>query len=174
MRWADVLEDRLYSIENVVCSLSLLVMLVTVTLGVCIRVFDLPVPNVAEWAMAAMSPLAFVGSAMCARRREHISVDLIDQLRSPRVRRLAGALVALLMLAFSAIYAWLGWGLFQDARMTGERWLDMGTPLYVPIFFFFAGMACMAVHGACDVLRVFRMKDFAAPRAAARHSETAP
>lgn len=173
MRWMDRLEDRLYAIENLVCSLSLLVMLVTVALGVCIRIFDWPVPNVAEWAMAAMSPLAFVGSAMCARRREHISVDIIEQVRSVRVRRLAAMLVAVLMLAFSAIYAWLGWGLFEDARQTGERWLDMGTPLYVPIFFFFAGMACMAVHGVCDVLRVCRGDGIGPAHDHAQHPETA-
>ncbi|MHA3904043.1 TRAP transporter small permease [Castellaniella sp. WN] len=173
MRWTNALEDRLYAIENLVCSLSLLVMLATVALGVCIRVFDWPVPNVAEWAMAAMSPLAFVGSAMCARRREHISVDVIEQVRSPLVRRLAAMVVALLMLVFSAIYAWLGWGLFEDARLTGERWLDMGTPLYVPIFFFFAGMVCMAVHGVCDVLRVFRRGGVGPAQDRARQPESA-
>lgn len=149
-------EKRLYSLENAICSLCLLIMLLTVSLGVCVRVFNWPLPNVAEWALAAMSPLAFVGSAMCAHKRAHIAVDIIEQLPFRGVQRMADVLVALLMFAFAAIYAWLGWSLFQDALLTGERWLDMGTPLFVPIFFFFAGMACMAFHGLCDILRALR------------------
>lgn len=156
--WANTFEKRLYSIENFVCAVSLLVMLVTVAFGVCIRFFDLPIPNVAEWALVAMSPLTFVGSAMCSRMGMHISVDVIEQARSELLKRVAHLIVAMLMLLFSAIYAWLGWTLLDDALYTGERLLDMGTPLYVPVFFFFLGMVFMAIHGLFDLVRSFRFK----------------
>ncbi|SHI27578.1 TRAP transporter small permease [Pollutimonas bauzanensis] len=151
--WTAAFEKRLYSIENFVCSISLLVMLFTVAFGVCIRFFDLPVANVAEWAIVAMSPLTFVGSAMCSRMQMHISVDFIEQARSVLLRRAAHLVVAILMLAFSVIYAWLGWSLFDDAMLSNERMLDMGTPLYIPAFFFFAGMVFMAMHGLFDLAR---------------------
>ncbi|MBV6273664.1 TRAP transporter small permease subunit [Alcaligenaceae bacterium CGII-47] len=154
--WATAFERRLYSIENFVCSASLLVMLVTVTVGVCIRFFDLPIPNVAEWAIVAMSPLTFVGAAMCSRMKMHISVDFIEQARSKLLKWTAHFIVATLMLGFSVIYAWLGWSLFEDAMRSGENLLDMGTPLYVPIFFFFAGMVAMGIHGLLDLARCVR------------------
>lgn len=161
--WANTFENRLYSIENFVCAISLLVMLATVAFGVCIRFFDLPIPNVAEWAIVAMSPLTFVGSAMCSRMRMHISVDFIEQARSELLKRAAHLIVAVLMLAFSAIYAWLGWTLLEDAVFTGERLLDMGTPLYVPVFFFFLGMVFMVIHGLFDLSRSIRFKQTPAP-----------
>jgi TRAP-type C4-dicarboxylate transport system permease small subunit len=147
------LEDRLYFVEKWICALSLLVMLIAVSFGVCIRFFTLPIPNVGEWAVVAMSPLTFVGAAMCSRMGQHISVDFIDQARSPLVRRLAHIIVALLMVVFASIYAWLGWILLQDVIFTGERLLDMGTPLYVPIFFLFLGMVLMIVHSAFELAR---------------------
>ncbi len=154
-KWLSSIESRLYFFENAVCSLSLIVMLLTVTLGACVRIFNWPIPNVAEWALVAMSPLTFVGSAMCTRVGAHISVDIIDQISSRLIRRLAQTLVAVLTLAFSIIYAWLGWSLFEDALSTKERWLDMGTPIFIPVFFFFAGMVCMAIHGFCNIFRQF-------------------
>lgn len=154
-RWVNAFEQRLYRIESWVCSLCLIIMLLTVFLGVCVRVFNWPIPNVAEWALAAMSPLTFVGSAMCARKRAHIAIDVIDQLPFPWLLRVSNIFVAFLMFAFAVIYAWLGWGLLEDALLTRERWLDMGTPLYIPISFFFAGMVCMAFHGLCDLFRQF-------------------
>ncbi|MFW7341640.1 TRAP transporter small permease subunit [Pollutimonas sp. H1-120] len=160
--WTNTFENRLYSLESVVCAASLLVMLAAVAFGVCIRFFDLPIPNVAEWAIVAMSPLTFVGSAMCSRMQMHISVDFIEQARSEPIKRAAHLIVAILMLVFSAIYAWLGWSLFEDAMLTGERLLDMGTPLYVPACFFFIGMVFMAAHSIFDLARFICLKRTAA------------
>ena len=150
----DSLEHRLYSLEKLLCSVCLLIMLFTVVLSVLVRTFNWPIPNVAEWALAAMSPLAFVGCAMCAKKRVHIAVDVIEQINKRWVKRLSDLLIAISMFAFAVVYAWLGWSLFEDAVYTGERWLDMGTPIYVPIFFFAAGMAAMAFHGLCDLCRL--------------------
>lgn len=150
----DSLEERLYSLERLICAVCLLVMLSTVVLSVLVRTFNWPIPNVGEWALAAMSPLAFVGAAMCAKKRAHIAVDVIEQINKLWVKRLSDFLIALSMFAFAVVYAWLGWSLFEDAVYTGERWLDMGTPIYVPIFFFAAGMAAMAFHGLCDLCRL--------------------
>lgn len=150
-------EQKLYAIEQTICSLSLLIMLFTVAFGVCIRFFDLPIPNVAEWALVAMSPLAFVGAAMCSYMRSHIAVDLIEQLNIPALHLLTHFVVALLMTAFAVLYAWLGWILLADVITTGERLLDMGTPLYVPIFFLFAGMVLMSFHSIFELLRATKL-----------------
>lgn len=154
IQWLGRLEERLYSIERLICSACLLIMLSTVVISVLVRTFNWPIPNIAEWALAAMSPLAFVGSAMCAKKRAHIAVDIIEQINNIWVQRLSDLLIAISMFTFALVYAWLGWRLFQDALHTGERWLDMGTPIFVPIFFFAAGMAVMAFHGLCDLCRI--------------------
>lgn len=151
--WLDRTEQRLYALEKWICVIALAVMLGAVALGVAIRYWNLPLPNVGEWAVVAMSPLTFVGAALCTKAHAHISVDVIRQLRNPRVRCLADLAVVLSMLVFAGVYAWLGWALFTDALASGERLLDVGTPLAVPVAFLWAGMLCMMAHCLLDLWR---------------------
>ena len=129
-------------------------MLVTVTISVFVRYFDLPVPNVAEWAVVAMAPLTFIGAAMCSYAQAHIAIDVVNLVRNSRIRRAARGLVAIGMLVFSAVYTWLGWVFYRDTLGSGEKMLDMGTPVAVPIFFLALGMTLMLFHAVAEALRV--------------------
>lgn len=150
-------EEKLFQLEKFICSMSLFIMMVMVSLSVVIRYFGLPLPNISEWALVAMSPVAFIGAAMCSKLKEHISVDLIHQIPSAVARKVSEIIVAAAMLAFSVIYGWLGWMLFYDAYSTGEKLLDMGTPIAIPIFCFFFGMILMSIHTFFELLRAFNV-----------------
>ncbi len=150
----DVFEYRLFRIEGWICVASLLVMLVTVSLSVAVRYFNLGLPNVAEWAIVAMSPLTFVGAAMCTYAQSHIAVDVVKLLPQALLRRAARGAVALALLAFAGVYAWIGMLFFVDMQRSGERMLDMGTPVYVPVFFLMSGMTLMLLHAAIELWRV--------------------
>ena len=153
-RGLDGLEYRLFRIERWICVLSLLVMLLTVSISVAVRYFNLGLPNVAEWAIVAMSPLTFVGAAMCSYAQSHIAVDVVKLLPNAAVRRAARGLVALCVLAFAGVYAWIGMLFFGDVHQSGERLLDMGTPVYVPVFFVMLGMLLMMLHAGIELWRV--------------------
>lgn len=153
-RGLDGFEYQVFRIERWICVLSLLVMLLTVALSVAVRYFNLGLPNVAEWAIVAMSPLTFVGAAMCTYAQSHIAVDVVKLLPHAGVRRAARGAVALCLLAFAGVYAWIGMLFFVDMRESGERMLDMGTPVYVPVFFLMLGMGLMLLHAAIELWRV--------------------
>jgi len=144
--WLTTAERELYRVEKWTCIVCLLVMLVGVAASVAIRFWALALPNVAEWSLVAMSPLTFVGAAMCTKGHAHVSVDLISQVDHAQIRWLARLAVTLAMLAFAGVYAWLGWILFDDVWKSGERLLDLGTPVAVPIAFLGLGMLCMMGH----------------------------
>ncbi|NMM05120.1 TRAP transporter small permease [Polaromonas sp.] len=152
--WIDGLEFRVFQGERWVCIASLLVMVVTVSISVAVRYFNLPIPNVAEWAMVAMSPLTFVGAAMCSYTQSHIVVDVVKLAPQEWIRRTARGIGAISLLAFAGVYSWLAYVFFQDMRVSGERMLDMGTPVALPIFFLLAGMVLMLFHGAVELWRV--------------------
>jgi TRAP-type C4-dicarboxylate transport system permease small subunit len=152
--WLYASEHRLFRIERAICILALIVMLVTVTVAVFVRYFNLPVPNVAEWALVAMSPLTFVGAAMCSYAQAHIAVDVVKLVPSAHFRRAIRGAVAICMLAFSGVYAWLAWLFFRDMAHSGEKLLDMGTPVAVPGFFLVIGMTLMVFHSAIELWRV--------------------
>lgn len=152
--WLDVAERRLFRLERGLCSAALLVMLLAVALSVVVRYFNLGLPNVAEWAVVAMSPLTFVGAAVCTYLQEHIAVDVIKLVRSESVRRAVRGAVALSLLVFSGVYAWIGYTFFVESLTSGETMLDLGTPVAVPVFFLFLGMVLMLLHGALEMWRV--------------------
>lgn len=152
--WLYAFEHRLFRMERAICIIALAVMLVTVTIGVFVRYFNLAIPNVAEWALVAISPLTFVGAAMCSYAQAHIAVDVIKLVTNAHFRRVVRGGVAVTMLAFSGVYTWLAFLFFRDMAQSGEKLLDMGTPIAVPGFFLVIGMALMVFHSALELWRV--------------------
>lgn len=152
--WLHAVEARLFRLERWVCSVSLLVMLLAVSFSVVVRYFGLRVPNVAEWAIVAMSPLTFVGAALCTYLQEHVAVDVVKLVRGAAIQRAVRGAVALSLLAFSGVYAWVGYAFFRETLQSNEAMLDMGTPLAVPVFFLFSGMVLMLFHAAMELWRV--------------------
>lgn len=150
----DGFEYRVFRIERWICVLSLLVMLLTVSISVATRYFNLGLPNVAEWAIVAMSPLTFIGAAMCTYAQSHIAVDVVKLMPNAAIRRAARGVVALCLLGFAGVYAWIGALFFIDMKQSGERMLDMGTPVVVPVFFLMLGMLLMLLHAAVELWRV--------------------
>ena len=67
---------------------------------------------------------------------------------------MARGVSAVSLLVFAGVYSWLAYVFFQDMLLSGERMLDMGTPVAVPIFFLLAGMMLMLFHGAIELWRV--------------------
>lgn len=162
MEALDAFERWVFRVERLLAVASLAVMLLAVSASVAIRYFNLPLPNVAEWALVAMSPLTFVGGAMCSYLQAHIAVDLITLVRSAVARRAARGGVALAMLGFSGVYVALASALLTDAFQSNEKMLDMGTPVYVPLAFLLLGMALMVFHAAADLWRVLADRPFPA------------
>lgn len=154
----DAIECRVFRVERLLAVASLAVMLLSVSAGVAIRYFNLPLPNVAEWALVAMSPLTFVGGAMCSYLQAHIAVDVVMLIGNKTLRRAARGFVAIAMLSFSGVYVALAWVLLADAYRSQERMLDMGTPVYVPVSFLLLGMVLMVFHAAADLWRVLTDK----------------
>lgn len=155
-RWATRIEDLeagLLRLERWICAAAMAVIMLAVFATVVVRNLDLPLPNFAEHALVAMVALTFVGGAMCTHLGAHIAIDAVRAAASGPLRRLSEASVAVGVLAFAAIYLYSGLVVLGEAWTTGERMLDLGTPLIVPTAFVPLGMALMLVHSACQLLR---------------------
>lgn len=147
-------ERRIYGIEKGICTISLFVMLLAVMGSVIVRNFNLPLLNPGEYGIIAMAPLTFVGAAMCTYTGSHIAVDVITLVKSASLRRLARLAVALAMVIFAVVYGWTGWHYMMDAIESGERLLDTGTPIMIPLAFLPLGMALVLLHTVAEIIRV--------------------
>lgn len=147
------LERHAFRVEKWICIVSLVAMLVGISISVAVRYFNLQLPDTGEIAIYAMAPLTFVGAAMCTYTGTHIAVDIIQQVKSPWVRRTGRLATALAMIVFGAVYFHTALAFFQSALSSGERGLDLGTPVAIPTFFFPLGMALVVLHSVAELIR---------------------
>jgi TRAP-type C4-dicarboxylate transport system permease small subunit len=151
--WLFSVERHAFRVEKWICIVSLVAMLVGICFSVAVRYFNLHLPDAGEIAIFAMAPLTFVGAAMCTYTGTHIAVDIIQQVKSPWVRRTGRVVTALAMIVFGAVYYWTALGFFQTALSSGERGLDLGIPIAIPAFFFPLGMALVVLHSVAELIR---------------------
>ncbi len=104
--------DRVAQGVALVGALGLVALLVHVTSDVVMRgVFDRPIPATNEIVSRYyMVLIAFLPLAWVERERAMISVELLDTVMSPAVRRVSDVAIALLATAIYAAIAWVTWG----------------------------------------------------------------
>jgi TRAP-type C4-dicarboxylate transport system permease small subunit len=151
--WIFSVERQAFRAEKWICIVSLVAMLVGIAFSVAVRYFNLHLPDTGEIAIFAMAPLTFVGAAMCTYTGTHIAVDIIQQVESQWVRRIGRVITVLAMTVFGAVYFWTALEFFQTALSSGERGLDLGTPIAIPTFFFPLGMALVVLHSVAELIR---------------------
>lgn len=150
----DKLEDNLAALEKRVAAVSLVVMILAILVTIVARFFNLPIPSLGEYALVAMSPVAFVGAAFCSYMHHHITIDVAELLKNRFLKTTLRIAAALAMATFSAIFTWLAWDLLTYAFSSGESLIDLGTPVWIPMGFMVLGAALMFIHAAFDVIRL--------------------
>ncbi|MDF2998573.1 MAG: putative inner rane protein [Xanthobacteraceae bacterium] len=139
--------------ENAVVITAMVVAILAVGASVMIRTFDLPISDTGEWAMVAMSPLTFIGAALCSHMHKHLTADIVEMLPPGPLHRCLDAIAAVLCLVFGLFFIALAWDLFDYSRASGETLIDLGTPVAIPAGFMLAGAALMTFHSALDIWR---------------------
>ncbi|UJQ95087.1 TRAP transporter small permease [Mariluticola halotolerans] len=154
LRLLDGIEGTLAVIEKRVAAISMFVILIGISITILTRVINLPIPSMGEIAIVAMAPLAFIGGAFCSYMHRHITIDAVDAFGPPRVRRAIRILAALSMMVFAGTYCWLTLSFFQYVWSSGERLIDLGTPVWIPVGCIVLGAFLMMLHASLDVLRM--------------------
>lgn len=145
-------ERRIVLAEKAVCALAMLVMALATVASVVVRNLGLALPNYSEIGLAALAPLTLIGGALCTYLGSHISVEIVHAVGGARLRRAAATVTAIGVLAFAGIYLRSGWILMREFRLTGDKLLDLGTPLWSLAALFPVGMALMAFHVVMQVI----------------------
>lgn len=145
-------EKQIVVAEKAVCALALLVMAFATVASVVVRNLGLALPNYSEIGLAALAPLTLIGGALCTYLGSHISVEIIHAAGGRRLRQVASVLTAIGVLSFCAIYFRSGWIIMQEFRMTGDKLLDLGTPLWPLAALLPLGMVLMALHTIMQII----------------------
>lgn len=150
----DTVERAVYRLEVAVAIASLATMLLAVATTVVVRFFDLPIPNLGEIALAAAAALTFIGGGLCSYLGAHIAVDISDQIPRPWLRCASRILADLCVAVFGGFFMVVAWGFFHYAWTSGERLIDLGTPLTLPGAFMVVGAGLFVFHSLADLIRI--------------------
>ena len=145
--------------ENMVVITAMVVAIAAVAMSVAIRTFNLPIADTGEWAMVAMSPLTFIGGALCSHLHRHLTADIVEMLPPGLLRRSLDAIAAILCLVFGLFFIVLAWDLFDYAWSSGERLIDRDTPVAIPAGFVLAGVVLMTFHSMLDIWRALEGRE---------------
>ena len=140
-------------VESKIAMASWLVAALSVLASLVIRAFALPIPDTGEWALVAMSPLTFVGAALCSHLHKHLTADIVEMLPRGTLLQVLEAVIAILFIIFSVFLSALALDLFDYALSSKEQLTDLGTPLAVPVAFILLGAILMGFHAIVDLLR---------------------
>jgi len=154
LRKLRALERKAYSFEKFVCIVSLVVMTFATGYVVMTRNLHLASPNYGELGLAALIPLTLVGGAMCTYLGSHISVEIMQVAPSRFLRGITEVAAAVFSIVFACFYIYSGVVLVEEFRYTGDKLLDLGTPLWVLAAFFPVGMGLMIFHCIVRILCV--------------------
>lgn len=140
-------------VESKIAIASWLVVVLAILMSLAIRAFDLPIPDTGEWALVAMSPLTFVGAALCSHLHKHLTADIVEMLPRGPMLQILEAIAAILFIIFSVFLAAMGFDLLEYALSSNEKLTDLGTPVAVPVAFILIGAVLMCFHATLDLIR---------------------
>lgn len=153
LRILSATERRIVASELAVIAVALAVMLAAVCVNVVARTFVLPLPDLSEPALIAMSVLAFIGSAYAVQSRNHIVVDLGDLIRSRRWQRWSTWLVDVAVVALSVLILVYGGEFLAFVIQADERTAMLDLPVALPVGCLVVGSLLSIFHVACRFAR---------------------
>lgn len=146
------IERSVYKVEKLICILSLAVMAISTGFTVLARYMHLNVPNYGELGLASVIPLTLIGGAMCTYLGGHITVEIVQSVPNRFLRNFAEIFSALCAILFAYFFISSGWVLIEEFRLTNDKLLDLGTPLYWLASFFPIGMILIIFHSVVCIL----------------------
>ncbi len=148
-------------IEGVVIFVSIVALIVMLFLQVLFRfVLEAPLAFTEELARLLFAWLIFIGAAHALYVSQHFMVDIVYKHLPSAMQRAAGYLADIATIVFAVLLAWSGYGL----AMHGTQVLPvLGLPAWTQNAAFPVGMALLAFHAVCFMLRREHVGDGARP-----------
>ncbi|MGH6945612.1 MAG: TRAP transporter small permease [Geminicoccaceae bacterium] len=126
----------LANVEEIVSGIALIIVVLSVSWGVLTRyVTAQPASWAGEVAKIGFAWVVFLGAAAGAKRRLHISIDLLVAALPSGARAAVQLAVDLLAIVFSAYVTWLGIGFMID------NWDNPTSVLRMPLSVLYAAVA---------------------------------
>lgn len=121
-------------------------------------VFLAPISWAEEVTLYAMVWIVFIGGSVAVRGRGHMAIDLLPLVLSPANRRRLAIFVALLALAFFAVFFWYSGQHVLRIRSSAQTTPVMGAPMWLAYLAMPVGSLLMGLRTVQLVARLLREK----------------
>lgn len=141
----DCIDRWLFRLLSAVLGLVFLGMMLAVFAAVILReVFTLPYPWLSGVARFLMIWSVFLGAAMLARSREHITIGIFYEMMPRRMRKLADLVVAAIGIALVSYFSYLSIGFTVTAYQQGQTDISAYLPVWIGYLAMPLGLALVA------------------------------
>ncbi|QCP84294.1 TRAP transporter small permease [Cereibacter sphaeroides] len=109
-------------------ALSVAILVVMTAAAVVARyIFGMPIAWTEEVSGLLMIWIVMVGAIACEANRQHLTIDLIEAVLSPRLNRAISAVVGLVSIGLLIFMSWQAWALgqttaFKKTQILGVSW----------------------------------------------------
>lgn len=152
MRRLAQLEGALARVEAVLVALVMVVMFVAGVAQVAIRMSGLRSAGTDEITTLSMAVLVFAGAGLVIYTADNVAIEVLEYVKSDRVRRFARLVGVLALILFSVIFGYYAWD-FAD-RVGSERTLQLGLPLIISAGAMVVGAVLMFIHAVGSGIRL--------------------
>ncbi|ALS25179.1 hypothetical protein JCM16163A_09260 [Paenibacillus sp. YK5] len=150
------IENTMARIEKAVVIIAFVVMLISIFLQVCFRAFGWPLLGTVDIGLLSICVLTFIGFGLAVYTKDHITIEVTDLLRSPRLRKVIHFLSEILMLTFSVALISIVYPFFTYIAESGEKTIELGIPIMLPIGALVIGAGLAIFHGVIQLLLMIR------------------
>ncbi|MBC8258123.1 MAG: TRAP transporter small permease [SAR324 cluster bacterium] len=154
-RWERVLDQFLGFLAAVVLMLMMIVTFIDV-LGRYL--FLAPLPGAFELTEIMMAMLIFAGLPLVCRANQHVTVNLILSLLSPKIRYVQRLITQVIMTVVLGVMSWRMWIKAADMLVQGDETQYLQLPIAPVAFFMTVLMGVSTFIVATHFVRIIRRK----------------
>jgi TRAP-type C4-dicarboxylate transport system permease small subunit len=150
------LENGIARFEKWIINIAFVVMLVAIFLQVCFRFVGLPLMGTVDIGLLCICVLTFIGFGLAVYTKDHITIEATDLLRSPKLRKGVHFLSVIFMLVFCMVFLALIYPFFMYTVESGEKTIELGIPLVLPIGALLVGVVLAILHSAIQLFLMIK------------------
>ena len=155
-RWESVLDQFLGFLAATVLMLLMIVTFIDVTGR---YLFSAPLPGAFEMTEIMMAMLIFAGLPLVSRANQHVTVNLIIGLLSPKIRHFQRLITQIIMTLVFGVMAWRMWIKAVEMLVQGDETAYLLIPIAPVAFFMTILLGVSSLIVAIQFARIIRGKE---------------
>ena len=155
-RWESVLDQFLGFLAATVLMMLMIVTFIDVTGR---YLFLAPLPGAFEMTEIMMAMLIFAGLPLVSRANQHVTVNLIIGLLSPKIRHFQRLITQIIMFLVFGVMAWRMWIKAVEMLVQGDETAYLLIPIAPVAFFMTILLGVSSLIVAIQFARIIRGKE---------------